>query len=94
MTDAEMDQLTSGLQTKSAKIRLLADHGVSRSGIARYLNIRYQHVRNVLVAPRPNRAAPEAATTPAGALTIDEAKRGLSAHFRVPVDAIEITIRG
>ena len=97
MTEAQMDKLTRYLPTKSAKIRLLADHGVSRSEIARYLDIRYQHVRNVLIAPRPKKAAPEAGATATGAgeaLTIDQAKRGLSLQFRVPVDAIEITIRG
>ena len=36
------------LPTKSAKIRMLAEKGVPRAEIARQLNIRYQHVRNVL----------------------------------------------
>jgi len=96
MTKAEMDELTKGLITKSAKIRLLEDHGVSRSAIANYLGIRYQHVRNVLIAPRPKGTmaeAPAPATT-GNALTIDQAKRGLAVQFGVPVDAIEITIRG
>lgn len=96
MTEVEMDRLTAELPTKSQKIRLLHDHGVSRSAIAKYLNIRYQHVRNVVIAPRPKGAAPNAGPTAANgaALTIDEAKRGLSMHFGVPIDAIEITIRG
>jgi hypothetical protein len=46
---AEMDIRVSGLTTKSDKIRTLARAGYSRSQIADYLNIRYQHVRNVLV---------------------------------------------
>jgi len=46
---AEMDRLVVGLETKSAKIRALGKSGFSRSEIARYLDIRYQHVRNVLV---------------------------------------------
>ena len=45
----EMAKLVSGLATKSAKIRKLAASGYSRSDIARFLRIRYQHVRNVLV---------------------------------------------
>jgi hypothetical protein len=95
MTKDEMDDLTKGLATKSAKIRLLEDHGVARSAIANYLGIRYQHVRNVLVAPRPKRPeAPTMAQSRANALTIDQAKRGLAVQFGVPVDAIEITIRG
>jgi hypothetical protein len=96
MTEDEMNALTSGLSTKSSKIRALADKGVSRADIARYLQVRYQHVRNVLIAPRPKA---ELATTPPApgdcdALTIEQAKRGLALQFGVPVDAIEITIRG
>lgn len=45
-----MGSIVSGLKTKSDKIRTLADAGYSRTEIARYLDIRYQHVRNVLVA--------------------------------------------
>jgi len=39
------------LPTKSAKIRAMAADGWSRSNTAKALNIRYQHVRNVLVTP-------------------------------------------
>ena len=39
------------MPTKSAKIRALSAEGWSRSEIANALNIRYQHVRNVLVTP-------------------------------------------
>jgi AbrB family looped-hinge helix DNA binding protein len=38
-----------GLATKSDKIRALDRLGYSRSAIAAFLGIRYQHVRNVLV---------------------------------------------
>lgn len=37
--------------TKSAAIRRLAGDGLKRGEIAKYLNIRYQHVRNVLITP-------------------------------------------
>ena len=37
------------LPTTSAKVRYLTSKGVSRSEIAKTLNIRYQHVRNVQV---------------------------------------------
>lgn len=37
--------------SKSAAIRRLAGEGLKRGDIARYLNIRYQHVRNVLITP-------------------------------------------
>lgn len=40
-----------GLPTKSAKIRYLNSLEWSRSEIAAKLNIRYQHVRNVLITP-------------------------------------------
>ena len=45
----EMNTLTAGLGTKSAKIRRLGQAGYSRQQIADFLGIRYQHVRNVLV---------------------------------------------
>ena len=38
----------AGLSTKSAKIRALSAAGYSRAEIARFLDIRYQHVYNVL----------------------------------------------
>jgi hypothetical protein len=100
MTETEMEQATAGMKTKSDKIRRLDQMGVSRADIARFLGIRYQHVRNVLIAPapvRPDKASSipviQQATT-ARPLTIEQAKLGLAAHFGVPADAIEITIRG
>jgi DNA-binding NarL/FixJ family response regulator len=39
------------LPTKSAQIRYLAEQGLTRYQIAKKLNIRYQHVRNVLISP-------------------------------------------
>ena len=45
-----MDALVAGIPTKSAKIRRLDQAGYARADIARFLDIRYQHVRNVLVA--------------------------------------------
>lgn len=47
---AAMDRLTSGLPTKSAKIRALDAAGHSRAEIAAYLRTSYQHVRGVLGA--------------------------------------------
>lgn len=41
----------SAYKTKSEAIRALAAQGKSRGEIAKLLNIRYQHVRNVLVTP-------------------------------------------
>ena len=103
MTRDDMDQATQHLPTKSAKIRTLAKLGVARAEIAKYLNIRYQHVRNVLVQPDPggDGAPPRPPAVTLGAeghgsrpLTIEEAKLGLAAQFGVSPSAIEITIRG
>ncbi|MDI1343860.1 MAG: hypothetical protein PSV22_07160 [Pseudolabrys sp.] len=45
----KMDRLTKGLETKSEKMRVLAKAGFARADIARYLDVKYQFVRNVLV---------------------------------------------
>lgn len=45
----DFERVTAGLKTKSDKIRTLSRHGVPTAEIARYLDIRYQHARNVLV---------------------------------------------
>jgi bifunctional DNA-binding transcriptional regulator/antitoxin component of YhaV-PrlF toxin-antitoxin module len=47
---AAMRKLVAGLKTKSAKIRALAKAGYARADIARFLGVRYQHVRNVVLA--------------------------------------------
>lgn len=43
------DEVVAGLTTKADKIRALFRAGYSRSEIAGFLGVRYQHVRNVLV---------------------------------------------
>jgi hypothetical protein len=77
-----MAELTSGLETKAAKIRVLADAGLSRSDTAAYLGLSYQHVRNVLArrqppptpsgAPAPGSAA---APPPMGVASVDSEGR-------------------
>lgn len=62
-------QVVAGLTTKSDKIRALYREGYSRSEIRRFLGIRYQHVRNVLVRdghlePRLSRPSRTRATRP------------------------------
>jgi len=106
MTRDEMDSETQGIKTKSDKIRKLAKLGATRSEIAAYLNIRYQHVRNVLVSPAPSPqigsdggsvsilSTADEAPTAVLPISIDEAKRGLAARFGVSPSAIEITIKG
>lgn len=106
MTDDEIKNAISGLKTKADMIRKLDSLGVERAKIATYLDIRYQHVWNVLQGPAPakRRAGVDwASDTTAGddrddnvsvaPLTIDEAKRGLAAQFGVDPSAIEIVIR-
>ena len=44
-----MDEVAEGLSTKAEKIRALFRAGYSRSEIAGFVGVRYQHVRNVLV---------------------------------------------
>ncbi len=44
-----MDEVAKDAPTKSAAIRALWRAGLERADIARYLGIRYQHVRNVIV---------------------------------------------
>lgn len=48
-----MGRVAEGLPTISAKIRALDAAGYARADIARFLNRRYQHVRNVLVQQPP-----------------------------------------
>ena len=52
----DMNRLTEGLPTKSAKIRALGAAGYKRQEIADFLGTSYQHVRNVLVAEEKKRA--------------------------------------
>ena len=61
---SRMKRITAGLPTKSARIRALAAANYSRSEIAKFLKIRYQHVWNVLNSPAPSnpdalRSAPD-----------------------------------
>ena len=38
-------------KTKSAMVRFLSSEGFERGTIAKFMGIRYQHVRNILVTP-------------------------------------------
>jgi bifunctional DNA-binding transcriptional regulator/antitoxin component of YhaV-PrlF toxin-antitoxin module len=53
---AKMEALARGESTISGKIRALDRAGVRRADIARFLNRRYQHVRNVLEAEKQRSA--------------------------------------
>jgi bifunctional DNA-binding transcriptional regulator/antitoxin component of YhaV-PrlF toxin-antitoxin module len=54
---AAMERITKHLPTKSEKIRRLSAAGYPRSEIAKFLDIRYQHVRNVLVDDERKRSS-------------------------------------
>ena len=64
-------KIVEGLTTKADKIRALDSAGFSRTEIAQFLGIRYQHVRNTLVqgAPRARDASSPASTDPAAPTT-------------------------
>ncbi len=63
-----MTAIAQGLPTKSAKIRALDAAGYTRADIARFLGIRYQHVRNVLIQGPPKSGRPAVRTAqPSGA---------------------------
>lgn len=47
----DVDTTLETLPTKSAKIRYLLGKGMTRGAVAKQLNIRYQHVRNVEITP-------------------------------------------
>lgn len=72
----ELARLVEALPTKSAKIRKLNKAGLSRSDIAKFLGLRYQHVRNVLVADEKKAAASGRTPEPVR-LKIDDAGRVL-----------------
>lgn len=57
--NAEFYMWTNELATKSDKIRALGRRGVTTADIARYLDIRYQHARNVLVKSGLHRSRSE-----------------------------------
>ena len=63
----EMHRLSSGQPTKSAKIRTLAAAGFARADIARFLGIRYQHVRKVLIDDEARRGKEVRAGSPSSA---------------------------
>jgi AbrB family looped-hinge helix DNA binding protein len=84
LDEARMKELTKGLATKSAKIRALSEAGYSRGDIAKFLGIRYQHVRNVLVqAAGKAPGLAEAAAPPLAAA----APQGIRHRMSLRVDA-------
>lgn len=96
MNSLSADDIIKSLETKSAKIRALAAAGFERADIARYLGIRYQHVRNVLLqstGPTPPRAKhpkPIAVTPPL--LTADLLSSGFVGYGKWILNNDDITL--
>lgn len=51
LSEMTRETLLETYKTKSAAIRAMDQEGMTRSEIAKRLDIRYQHVRNVLITP-------------------------------------------
>ena len=51
VNEVKVDDEWMSLSTKSGQIRYLAAQGKTTSEISKMMNIRYQHVRNVLITP-------------------------------------------
>lgn len=58
MTDSDVARIVASKMTVADKIRALDKAGYARAEIARLLNKRYQHVRNVLEGDRLHRPSP------------------------------------
>lgn len=67
LDSTQMAKLTKGMSSKSDKMRILAKAGYSRSDIARFLDVRYQFVRNVLVGDEKKRSLVANGTKKSGA---------------------------
>ncbi len=86
MADRAISQVdVSDLGTnKSAKIRRYAAMGFSRSAIASHLGIKYQFVRNVLVAKGASEVHNPAHTTPAAVRGMAEPAARYDASIHLP----------
>ena len=79
-----MARITGGLVSKADKIRALGAAGYSRSEIAEFLGLRYQHVRNVLV----HEARKPAAEVSPGRPRFGRARLGEQGELTLPSDLI------
>lgn len=84
---ADMAAIAEGLPTKSAKIRELDAAGYTRADIARFLDIRYQHVRNVLLQGAPKNARPSTAAGRDRARTDDRTEVRIGPGGRIVIPA-------
>ena len=89
---SDMAAIAHELPTKAAKIRALDAAGYARADIARFLDIRYQHVRNVLIrgAPMKARRAAEPGRDGAGTGDRIEVKIGPGGRIVIPASFREV----
>lgn len=83
---AGMSRIAEGLPTKSSKIRALDAAGYKRADIARFLDIRYQHVRNVLVQGPP-KSEKDRSAQPDGPGNVESQKLRIAEDGRVVIPA-------
>ncbi len=84
---AGMSRIAEGLPTKSSKIRALDAAGYKRADIARFLDIRYQHVRNVLVQGPPKSEKDRSPPQPDGPGNVESQKLRIAEDGRVVIPA-------
>ena len=84
---SDMSAVAHGLPTKAARIRALDAAGYARADIARFLEIRYQHVRNVLLRGTPKTAQASGAAAPVGARSDDRIEVKIGPGGRVVIPA-------
>jgi bifunctional DNA-binding transcriptional regulator/antitoxin component of YhaV-PrlF toxin-antitoxin module len=75
---ARMEKVAKPFETKSDKIRALSAAGYERTEIAKFLDIRYQHVRNVLVQSERKKNGELSGS--------DAAREGIRNRMRLKVD--------
>lgn len=85
-TKAAMDKVVAGASSKSEKIRALGRAQFKRADIARYLNIRYQFVRNVLeqASGSGGKKIEQAETTGGAPLRQEWAQIGMDGRVVIP----------
>jgi bifunctional DNA-binding transcriptional regulator/antitoxin component of YhaV-PrlF toxin-antitoxin module len=74
------------LETKSEKMRVLAKAGYARADIARYLDVRYQFVRNVLL--REEEKVPRAEMAATNRASPNKVKLETDGRVRIPSHVI------
>lgn len=105
MTAENLPEIIANLPSKSAKIRALNARGMARAEIARLLGIRYQFVRNVLIAESARKAERKASVEtvqmdaagriliPAGLRTLLNIGEGSQVRIEMDGESLKLTPR-